>query len=221
MSIVGFDQWAQRHATMFGLTNEGDMAMLLAWETPFEAAGYTVDELNAATFKMTSAPPKWRTEHLGAINEAVRQSRSMRKAAEDAKLKSDDRSVCSDCRNSGWVPVPHILEIDNGQWVPGTNGNRNTMAVTCHCNLGKRLCQARIDYARDAKGPMARSKAWIPMDFEHYIQLNMNWRVQLQEEEARLAVENQAHSYARSRDRTYGKILQKLAKEEDDDGIPF
>ena len=210
MSIHGFNEWAQRHATMFGFQSDGDLKMLASWEEAFDLAGYGAADLTAATFRMTSAPPRWRAEHLGEIQESIRQMRSTRRQAEEraaADARIAEQSVCSDCRNSGWAIVPHLKGATEGQWIEDTTGRRNTMAVSCHCAIGQKRWNDRTRCAAAA----ARAKDWVPMTFEVYLTRNPEWRAQMRQEQARKDAERQAHGHAKHRDTVYGEILQRLA----------
>jgi hypothetical protein len=204
---------------MFGLNGEADMKMLQAWEEPFEAAGYTAAELNVATFRMTAKPPNWRTEHLGAIQESIRQAKSAARQQEKREAeaaRTAEHSVCSDCRNSGWAVVPHSKGIVNGEWQEDGTGQRNTMAVSCHCGIGQRIWNDRTRYAADAKGQMERAKTWVPMTFAAYAEKNPNWRAQLRQEQERKAAMQAAHGQAAHGDRVYGEILRAtLAKQKE------
>lgn len=73
-----YDEWSERHATIFSLTGETNAAMFVSWEPIFQSAGYTFAELDDATYFMASqAAPRFSADHLPAIQSRVRSMRSM------------------------------------------------------------------------------------------------------------------------------------------------
>lgn len=136
MKTTTYESWVEDYASTFGFP-ESDLPILVKWSEHFEAAGYTADELIAATrvIALDPAPPKFRADHLGAINQHVRAGRQTR----IRRVVPDESEVgeCVDCGDTGTVcDMPHPRFVTAGQW-DGT-----TCAVTCHCFAGRRIRQA-------------------------------------------------------------------------------
>ena len=73
-----FDDWATRHATIFSLAGESEVAMLASWQPILESAGYSLAELDDATYWMASQQaPSFVRDHLPAIQNRIRQMRTM------------------------------------------------------------------------------------------------------------------------------------------------
>ena len=98
-------QWAQYHATLFGLDTERDAEMLLAWVDVFREAGYDAGELREASQWLAAHDaPRYRSDPLAAIQAHVRQRRERQLTRRDQA--PDDRGACTLCGGSGRVIVP-------------------------------------------------------------------------------------------------------------------
>lgn len=118
--------WIDRHAAIFALTTEQDARMLMEWCGLFAAAGWTPAELTEATdWIALHSPPRFRSEHLAALQERVRGRRQGRPPADEAP---DEMGRCTLCHGAGLVSVPSPKALALDRW--------GTMAVACHCALG-------------------------------------------------------------------------------------
>lgn len=146
-----YAEWAARHALIFGLATDADREMLASWEAVFEAAGYTAIELvEASTWIAGNTPPKFRSDHLPAIRDAVRRRR-----AEEAK-RNESRTVggplCHRCEDTGLVIVPHPSNMRDGRW----RHPWYTLAVICWCPRGDRMAASHDGPQKYQKGMMLR-----------------------------------------------------------------
>lgn len=178
-----FDDWATRHATIFGLDAER-MKTVLSWEPLFMAAGYTMAELNGTTdWLAMNAPPKFWPEHLPAITGRIRDLRAVEYRTEVDPLA--DRGTCTTCGGTGRVVVPHVAGIVEGRWVPiaavAGRPQRYTMAVWCRCALGKWV-EARSGRALENMA----TREMRPMGLDEYEGTNPRWRVQMADHEREL-----------------------------------
>ena len=171
-----FGEWVKHHATVFGLHAEADVMTLLSWEPLFVAAGYTSGDLHAATdWLAVNAPPKFRTEHLGAIQSRIRDTRAVAYRAE-MNAGGEDRGTCTLCGGTGRVVVPHVAGVRDGQWVPidAARGGASyyTMAVLCRCALGAWVLAHNEEHLRER----VPGKRLVTLG--EYEQRNPRWRVQ-------------------------------------------
>ena len=159
-----YDDWADRHGTIFGFRAfESDFAMLDAWFDAFAAAGYGRADLDAATAALSQQPPKCRSDHLAAIHRAARERREKVRLAEQQRAAAHpdpaEVGVCSECGDGGWVVVPHPRHVVAGEWVAGFMGYRPLAAVACACPTGRRRLdlwdERSADYQRRVPRPMA------------------------------------------------------------------
>lgn len=97
---TSFDEWARRHQVLFGLNSDENIAMVLAWEDIFEAAGVSLPELDDATqYMATQAAPRFPSDHLPAIQQRIREQRTKR---EQEALREKQRGQWRD--DSEWSP---------------------------------------------------------------------------------------------------------------------
>jgi hypothetical protein len=167
--VQGYYEWAERHAAIFGLNTDRDPSMFAAWGQVFESCGYTAAELNEATTYLAGTPgkvPLTRQQNLDAINSRVRDRRLDRLRANDEAAAPDSSHHL--CGGSGWVVVPHLKHVVDGEWVAPWY----TMAVTCNCKLGQRRL-ASLD--EDRKRAV--------YTFDLYDTRNPNWEMQVQTRE--------------------------------------
>jgi hypothetical protein len=66
--MQGFQEWAKRHCTIFGLFDEEHMGMVASWQEIFDGCGYSAEHLHAATtWLAANEPPRFASEHLRAL----------------------------------------------------------------------------------------------------------------------------------------------------------
>lgn len=189
-----FTEWAEWHATLFGLTSDQDAKMLTAWTALFRQQGYTVPELVEATrWLAENEPPRYRSDHLDGLQRRLKLLRDQeRKLWLDQSPPEDPRGRCVLCRGTGRVSVPTARALRRGQW--------GTCLVVCSCPLGKWYVernqhheQTLIDYEREVPG----------------------WREILREHDEGLKQEANARSHARGLDRELGQMLRRLRVREE------
>lgn len=167
----GFSQWARRHCVIFGLTEPKHMEMVTSWQDLFQAAGYCAVDLNDATdWLANNAPPRFASEHLGALTRRMREVRSVR------AIRDDDREValCVKCGGPGRLSVPLLRSIRQGEWRPydaGAGPVYYTEAVACDCERGRLRDWSITDRATGNRVPM--------MTIADYELANPHYRQQL------------------------------------------
>lgn len=67
-------------------------------------------------------------------------------------IRPNEKSLCSDCGDSGWVIVPHPDYVVLGEWMEARFNRlglpvRLTAAVTCHCSIGSNVLEANTKRA--------------------------------------------------------------------------
>jgi len=148
MTDSEFSEWAVFHGGMFSLVKDSDVHMFSAWKVFFLTAGVTAQELREATLSMAKTPPKWRDDHLVAINSHVRASRAKRWQLEQQQFDENEADCeCDLCGNRGYVIVPHEKAIRGGKWC----GNCDTWVVWCRCSQG--FHQAERNARQEAEKP--------------------------------------------------------------------
>lgn len=127
--------WAEQHARLFGLTNDGAAAMLGEWCGLFCEEGYTADELLSATrWIAMNDPPRFPSDHLERLTVRLRTARRQAMAR---PADPNDRGTCTLCRGVGRVIVPLVPPIATvGGRCPPDDGVPRTIAVVCRCALG-------------------------------------------------------------------------------------
>lgn len=172
-------QWAGNHLDTFGLGgNDAAQRAVIAWKPFFASLRYTADELAGATEVMARNPPKWISDHMCAIHDAIRSRRDRLARTGGECLPGDDgdRGECADCGNTGLVVVPHPKSIQHGVWV-----DRHTTAAYCRCRHGRWKADAWDRLPADAKdrcgGPLWSVEAY-------QAQVCPDWRQLVREREA-------------------------------------
>src|SRR5262245_57478261 len=181
MSADWYDVWAERHATVFRLNAGTDVSMFNAWRELFLAAGYTPEELHAATaWLATHAPPRFPADHLKALVERINAAR----AVDYAPGPEEERGTCATCNGSGFVVVPHPAGIRRGEWDPVRAGCRPTYytgSVLCRCGLGRWIGSRQGPHNSESKPRPAL------LTLDRYEQLNPHWREHMAEKQRELA----------------------------------
>lgn len=180
----GHAEWADRHAAAFGLISREEANMILSWADFFERGGVAVVELDEATVSMMHNPPKFRSEHLPAIQACIRAQRARREAAPPA---ADEGLICPLCRGSGLASVPSRKAAAQGAW--------GTEAVTCSCNLGRWLANGKLSH-------------WTSLSA--YERERPRWRAEVAERAERFKREAALSHQAGALDKQFGAIFARL-----------
>lgn len=168
MSNDAWKNWVENFANVFGLADDNGLTMINSWKPIFEKANYSEEDLVFAIDEIAKNPPKFRSEHLKAIHEAIRLKRSYEAPPAD---RSNFEISCPFCGNAGYVSVPHFADLRNGQWVRP----HRTMAVLCCCFLGERK---RQKISIEGKYP-------VPLGLVKYEERNPRWNEQMKRNEQR------------------------------------
>lgn len=198
-----FDDWAGKHAIIFGMLKPEERQMINLWRPIFASCGYTLAELQYATDVIARDPPKYRGEHLERIHTVIGAFRK-RKADDEASAMAaiDEYEVCKNCRSTGWVFVPHPRYIVNWEWVmyPGT-ASKPVAAVTCSCDLG-----VRISTTHQRKRSIG---------LEQYEERNPDWKKQMVEQAAAATALCEVVQHTAAVDRQLGKLVGGVASHMD------
>lgn len=131
-----YQQWAEAHASIFGLISIEEIKMILSWQAIFSMCGYSIEELQEATSYLASGhSPKYRTEHLQAIHDRIKKQRQEEAERQrEAELKNipDHVGTCVLCSNSGSVIVPHP-----SVWQSPDPNYWRTCSLWCICGVGR------------------------------------------------------------------------------------
>ncbi len=208
-----YSEWAHHHGTIFGLTADSEMKMVLSWQSMFEADGVTVEDLFAVSNWMASnAPPTFRTQHLNAIQARLKNWRIERMLADkEAEIQAaeTDLGICATCNNAGLAIVPHPRSMHAGQWI----GHRYAFAVICDCIRGRSILA--IDMLRQSQeDEKASEKRLKPKNvrrttLEDYERSYPDWRAivaaRQKSDEARRTASEQAGTL----DKELGQIIKR------------
>lgn len=154
MTDQEYQDWAAQHAATFGLNLENAARTLAAWQAVFNLAGYHADELHEATRSIAAfSELRFLNEHLPAIRKAVMNQR-LQKARENA-LAARTAEECNLCQDTGWVLVPMLRSVVDGEWGCLTGRTLPTAVVTCKCMRGCRIWNIWQSGERNKFKPMA------------------------------------------------------------------
>lgn len=168
MLVEQWNKWAARHAATFGLTSDGDAVMFAAWREVFSRAGYAIEELHEATdFISVTNPPRWRNEHLAAINRRINERRRAMMLHNQAQAEREGAEAHALCDGTGRVYVPHLSCVIDGNWTHPWY----TTTVLCTCQRGTRIRESFVK----PDGTILHSA----MGIEQYTLLNGDWRKQM------------------------------------------
>jgi hypothetical protein len=203
MSITGYQEWAVSYATLFGLDRESDLRMVQAWEAAFESNRASAAELRAAAETVARAPPRWRSDHLIALQAAIREGRlsAWRQQREQEEAMVEEMR-CVLCAWTGWVIVPHPEHIQAGRWVPH-RGDYYTAAVLCICSRGTRILDG-ILAASEADRKKARVR--VPMRLDAVERICPSWQEELKARHRQEMAEHKALAAAEELDRQHGRL---------------
>lgn len=194
-------QWANNHASVFGMLKSEEKQMIKLWQPIFVSMGYTLEELRYATQELARNPPVYRNEHLKSIHNIIGR---LRKQADDEDRTAwdaiDSFEACKHCGNCGWVSVPNLRYVINGGWriYPGTV-YKPTFVVTCSCNAGKRIANTHTGKKQS-------------MALEQYDERNPNWRQQLLDYHDALQATRKVERQTAELDRSFGKLVGGVAE---------
>ncbi len=167
-------EWAERHASLFGLTGSAHEGMIVAWLHEFEVTGYTADELSAATSAIPTMPeafrPKYPGDHYAAIVRLVQAERAKQRLEFESQTthrNADGWATCELCSDAKFVVVPRVENVP--EWVDAARFV--TCAVVCSC--------ARARFMLDAWDVKARPR---PLSLAEYERRVPNWRELLEHE---------------------------------------
>ena len=186
-----WDEWIHHHATIYALTGERDIAMLLEWARLFDAAGFGPMELTEASdWLAVNNPPRFRNDHLQALlgrAKAVRTALTTKPLAELAGVAPG--ASCAICEGVGTVTVPNPKALARGKWADA--------AVTCCCPLGRWI------KSQDRRG-------WQTLeDYENEVP---DWQELTRKRKAELLAWSRSASLAGSLDATLGPILRAMRR---------
>jgi hypothetical protein len=196
---MGYPEWIIEHKKVFGFRKEDEL-MLVAWCQHFRAAGIEPRELFEATRGLMANPPKWREDHLAAIQQQVREQR----ARAIPPPPANEGTSCRLCGDTGTVSVPSRKALAQreergmGPW-GNEHGYRGwgTEGVVCPCPAGMYWQQ------------QGRAN-WTTL--EGYQNERPNWRQELSGYAAALKREVQLAAQARGLDKTFGPLLDRLRR---------
>lgn len=199
-----FAEWAEHHATLFGMDGEKELETLLSWREVFLGQGFSRAELFAASNDLAASPPvpRFRNEHLDRLQRAVlsrrRETLTQRREAEAAF--ASEQIDCRLCHGCGWVSVPHPRDMVGGEWL-----GRHTLSVICRCPVGRLEQQRNEDFAsRPRAGEnRCRPKAFIMDEYEGHCP---GWEAEVARKEAADRAVRDAKAAARDVDRQRGRL---------------
>lgn len=194
-----FDTWAAKHAAVFGLQTDADVAMLGSWFELMAGQEFAADELHEATVWLATrpeGPPRYRNQHLEALQARVRDRRRL---AEPRRRPAGQPANCALCGGDGLVTVPHPAHVRDGQWVPSGSA-WYTVAVSCRCEAGSLVRKRSLRLYEDGKVPA------VALSLERYEQTNPDWGWMLQGRDQVLAEASRRSEEARKIDSTLGPL---------------
>lgn len=185
-----WDDWAERHSTIFGLASDSDVAMLGEWTRLFASAGFTPREMMEASDNLAlHDAPKYRSDHL---RELPARARAARQARQPARTEAPSCGDCNLCGGVGRVIVPNRTLL--------AKGLMGTEAVLCRCPLGLWFRNQLLDLK--------------PPTLEVYEMEQPDWR-DIEKRHAEVRQREASANYNASKlDRTLGAIMGRIKARE-------
>lgn len=191
-----YADWVSYHSRLFGLLSPDELAMVSEWARHFAQGGFAPDEMAEASQDIArTAPPRFRSEHLPALQRTLDRLRQRCDSSEPPQGPRCD--LCGDC---GRVSVPNPKSLRGGPWT--------TVAVTCHCPLG-RWWHAQLSSRR---APSPDRPAPRPTSLEEYEQIVPDWRELVAARDKARARELDLKSRATSLDELLGELARKVTR---------
>jgi hypothetical protein len=208
MSIQGYVEWAERYATLFGFDRDTDVRMLAAWEQVFDVGRVSAGELEAATQAVAQKAPRFRSDHLLALQGAIRDARLANWRAEREREEAMVEEMrCVLCGWTGWVVVPHPGCIEDGVWMPHRGDGYYTAAVLCVCTRGRKILDGLLAAAEEQRG---KRKVLMPMRLTDYERRCPHWQAQMEVRAKQVREERNAVARAVELDKAMGPLRQGL-----------
>lgn len=196
--------WTTKHSHIFGMMADADLAMFHAWREVFQAAGYSAEELAAATMNIANDPPRWRVDHLTRIHGYIRAERFRARLAMEKMEEERHRAVaCQLCGGCGYAEVPHLSCIRDCAW---REGPRYTMSVCCRCEIGRRKNEAVVNNPRQPAIDQRRR-----MGLGEYGVHLPNWEELMREKKDELAARARSHAASAGVDQEFGPLVFRRA----------
>lgn len=194
---MNWKEWAVHHSRVFSLLSSDELLMVYEWTQLFHGVGFSPEEMAQATdWLALNAPPKYRTEHLAALQSRVRTARAEKQRREQP---AQPVQGCELCDESGRVIVPSRVALCQGQ-VGGTE------AVFCGCRLGMWFREQARDYLRE------RQRPGEPTTLVAYEQDVPDWPEVFERWKKIGEAERVAQGRAGDLDRALGAIVAKLKR---------
>ncbi len=176
------------------------------WESVFETCGFTAEELSEATRSVALRPPKWRSDHLAAVQDAVRNIRLRRWKAQQEQSTSDTER-CRFCLGTSWVIVPHPKCYVDGRWSPSETGAYYTAAVACRCFLGRNRIDRVLALSNEER---EKKNVQLPLSLDLYERTFPQWESEMRQQVLRDQARRKASANAAHYDSLYGPVLKRI-----------
>lgn len=196
---MNWQDWVETHSRIFGLQSEADISMLVEWTHLFSSAGFSPEELDAASrWVAINAPPKFRTDHLQAL---LLRARAVRARELTNGSTEDSAPSCGLCGGSGMVSVPNPKAIARGRFT--------LCSVLCSCPKANQL-----RFAREARAARDDVELVRQQTIDQYEDEVPNWRAIMEQHRQELLALSRSRGYASSLDKTLGRIMDRLKQQE-------
>ena len=151
--------WIERHATLFVLRKDADLASLAAWAKRFAAAGMTPEELLDASEWLALHPPAFLSQHLAALISVVNDRRFRQKNANaaQARREAEPEPIAGDCSLCAGTGLVQGLT-----WTKRNRAGRPVLAcISCRCEAGVTLHRRRLEAGYPLRS-LDEHEVWAP-----------------------------------------------------------
>jgi|694.fasta_scaffold06344_12 hypothetical protein len=169
-------EWIAAYLTANDANTGTNQAMLKAWWPGFVALRADPAEMRQAIYDVLALTdrPIRTADHFAAIRSAILNRRADRAKAAVKDYSAEDRGLCTECGDTGWIIVPHHKHSSAEGWRPAYSSTAKeifvTCAVLCACSIGRRFADAQKE----------RDESQRAMGIEAYQNfVNSNWRQQM------------------------------------------
>lgn len=199
MNEATWSDWVDKHATIFNMTQEGQLLTLREWAQMFRKHGFTPQELiDASEWVAMNVEVRFREELLPKLRARVRDARLIGKRPKltDPPPPDDPHCPrCPRCKGQGLIKVPHYEKMMHPLYAGRYWYDRD---VACTCPLG--------EWHRKTKA----GTIFAVQGIEDYEAAYPHWRDDAEQHRQEDAAFSKAMQAARSDDDSFGKLINRL-----------
>jgi len=194
---VNWNDWITKHARIFGMQSENEMAMLAEWANLFTTSGYTPEEMaEASQWVALNCEVRFRADLLPRL--LSRAKDAALRATAPRRIDPGPQPTaasCSTCGGRGKVQVPDYQKMAHPIYA---HRYWYDLAVACRCPLGEWHCKA-------TSGTVFALRSLADYEAEH-----PHWREDAAQNRREEEAYQRALDAAKGTDSQFGQLVQRL-----------